>query len=144
MGVQAQEIAATLLPAQTLREWIGELACFLDTVGHGPYSVELGWGATLPTEQLWHQVEVAPKDIPALIRESEAKGVIRLGTSDLIIRSKERAINFTICHDSDIHFVSSDEDLLRTVTALWRAKGWEVYQSAYAVGGRREWTKVLD
>ena len=76
------------------------------------------------------------------IEKNQRNGAFRLGSSDLIIRDLGGSMSFTICHESDLHFVASDKRLLEQVTAIWRGKGFTLHIGPNTSGSRREWKRV--
>lgn len=137
-----QEIVATPLSIQQLRDSVSDIARFLASVGRGPFSVEYGWGCNLPTNDLWHPIEITPAQLEEFVERSENEGSFKLGACDLIIGDQAARFSFIICHESDLHFTSSDRDLQEQVSTLWREKGFTVYVSPYDVKGHRDWKRI--
>ena len=137
-----EEIVTNSLSVEKLQESIPEMARFLELVERKRISVEYGWGCNLPTSQLWNPMPMEPSQLEEFFEESRKNGTFTLGSSDLTIRDVEGSMSFTICHESDLHFVSGDKRLLEQVATMWSGKGFTIYVGPNNIGVRREWKKV--
>jgi hypothetical protein len=68
-----------------------------------------------------------PEDVPALVREWIRAETFVLGTSDLLLEAGGSSI--MSCNDLDLHFVSSDAELLDLVRAHLRGRGLRAHES---------------
>jgi len=68
--------------------------------------------------------------------------VVRWGASDVFVEDLADKFQFLLCHESDLHFKSEDQRLIRAVTAEWQEKGYGVQVSPGPRGftGPLEWT----
>ena len=64
----------------------------------------------------------------AMTSPRDSKFRIRFGESDLYITGTSVELSFTLCHESDIHFESQDETLIKRVTEVWTAAGVGFYE----------------
>ena len=137
-----EEIVTNSLSLEQLQESIPEISRFLASIDRMRISVAFGWGCNLPTDQLWNPMQMEPLQLEEFIEKSRQNGPFRLGSSDLIIRDLAGSMSFTICHESDLHFVASDKRLLEEVATMWSGKGFTLHIGPHTIGGRREWTRV--
>jgi hypothetical protein len=131
-----EEIVTNSLSVEQLQESIPEMSRLLAAIDRRRISVEYGWGCNFPTDKLWSPTQIEQSDLQEYIEESRKNGIVTLGSSDLIVRDLEGSMNFTICHESDLHFVTNDKRLLQQVATMWIRKGFTVYVSLHTTGGR--------
>ncbi|HKW96567.1 MAG TPA: hypothetical protein VJN43_02490 [Bryobacteraceae bacterium] len=93
-------------------------------------------------DELWQPIAISPAQLQTFITRSETQGIFSLGASDLIIQDAKGDIIFTLCHESDIHFVSDNSSFVDQVLKLWQGQGLTVYVSDYTPVGRPVWAKI--
>ncbi|MSR56530.1 MAG: hypothetical protein EXS05_02515 [Planctomycetaceae bacterium] len=86
--------------------------------------VAYGFDCDCPQEQLYEDVAMPLDRLQPFIAESEAAGVYRLGQNNLHVKDTTGRIEFLFCHESDIHFVSEDRELIERLKAAWMAEGF--------------------
>lgn len=138
---QQQEIVTGTLTPDQLRDFVQSLAGFLPLIT-GPITIEYGSGTNVDIEQMWKPTPIAPADFLSFIEQSEEQGAFRLGSGDLIVRNGPGNLNCTLCHESDVHFVSGDESIIRQVIGLCADRGLDLLWSSYPVKDRSEWQPI--
>ena len=88
-----------------------------------------GWACNLDVPDLWQEMPTPTSALRAFIRESMERGVYDLGESDMYIQDPDEIFQFLLCHESDIHFRSTDQALLNIVKAAWQDAGLEPFES---------------
>ena len=137
-----EEIVTNSLSVEQLQESIPDITRFLTSIDRMRISVEFGWGCNLSTQQLWNSTHMDLPQLQEFVENSQRNGTLKLGSGDLIIRDAEESMSFTVCHESDLHFVASDKRLLEQVTAMWSGKGFTLNIGTHTIGSRREWRRV--
>ena len=134
-----EEIVTNPLTLEQLEESIPPITDILMTLGT-PINVEYGWGCNLPTDQLWQTIQMDLSHLREFIEMSRKNRILDLGASDLHVSDLDRRWNFKLCHESDLHFVSSNRQILEDVATMWDRMGFAVKISLYtAVQAPREW-----
>lgn len=137
-----EEIVTNSLSLEQLEKSIPEIVNFLLALG-APVTVEYGWGCNLPTDQLWQTMQMDLSHLQDFIEKSRKDRIFELGASDLHVSDIEGCWSFKLCHEADLHFVSSDRHLLEHVAMLWNRRGFTVMISPYTiVQAPREWRKL--
>jgi hypothetical protein len=66
-------------------------------------------------------------DVPSFIAERERTKGFRLGLDDCWIEPLAPDARFLFCNDRDVHVTSHAIELLDSICARWRTKGFNVY-----------------
>lgn len=103
-----------------------------------------GYGCPLAVDELWQPEQVRTADLRSFVEESEQKGAFRLGEGDLHIEDSLGTLMFTSCHESDIHFESTQPAFVDEVVASWGSKGFALYLSSAPKGSAsaRDWRRI--
>jgi len=137
-----EEIVTNPLSLDQLEKNIPEITNLKVALGT-PVNVEYGWGCNLPTDQLWQTTLIDFSDLQNFIESARKSGIFKLGASDPHVSDLDGRWSFTLCHESDLHFVSSDRQLIEQIAAMWNSSGFNVQVSPYAtVQGHRKWRKI--
>ena len=137
-----EEIITNSLSVEQLQESISEMAHFFAATDRKRISVEYGWGCNLPTDQLWSPMQMDSSQLQEFVENSQRNGTLKLGSGDLIVRDVEESMSFTICHESDLHFVASDKQVLEHVATMWSGKGFTLHIGDLPIGGRTKFRRV--
>jgi hypothetical protein len=70
---------------------------------------------------------VSVADVSSLVLEREQTKGFRLGVYDCWIEPVGLDVRFLFCNDRDVHVASDSTELLDSIRAHWRAKGFNVY-----------------
>lgn len=140
--LQEQELVTATLTISQLRECLPNVGHFFSEAGFDTVVVMYGWGAKLPNEELWQLLEIPTVQIQEFAAQGEKQGIFELGKSDLIIQTTGKEASLTLCHESDVHFVSGDPLLLETFAEWWRGKGVGLSKSSRTITGPRSWTRI--
>jgi hypothetical protein len=139
---QEQEIVTEPLTSLQLRECLPDVIRFFSVAGFDTVVVMYGWGSKLQNDKLWQPLEIAATQIQEFAARSEKQGFFEFGKSDLIIQTPGKEASLTLCHESDVHFVSRDISLLEKFVEWWRGKGVGLSSSSRTVTGPVSWTKI--
>jgi hypothetical protein len=113
------EITSGTLASEQMWEELKYLTRTLSASGYSEIAVYWGWGCELPIDDLW-KTEVIP--VARLIEHAErgaGAGLFRMGSGDLFVVAPDKTFKFQFCHDSDLHFETSRDDLFRSLRDRW-------------------------
>lgn len=96
---------------------------FLAGAGVRDVLVAYGFGCDCPDEQLYQDVPIPLDKLPSFIAHAEGLDFYRVGKDNLHIKDSKGHLEFLFCHESDIHFISEDADLIAQLKAVWLAEG---------------------
>jgi hypothetical protein len=82
-----------------------------------------GWGWRLPIDDLWKDQEFAVEELAVYLETAEATGTGWLGDSDLIVVSKDPAIEVVFHHESYVFCHFADEDSMIAFREYFVARG---------------------
>ncbi len=119
-------ITTALISREQIVEEVPEIVELLRAHGIEDVIVEHGWGSGLEIDELWHPIPVKARDLPAFVERATKEGVFLPGSADLTIRNLSRSVQFTLCHESDIHLVTDDNSLIDQTSRHWSEKGYGV------------------
>ncbi len=82
-----------------------------------------GWACNAEPVALWVDHRITSNALPEFVQRSMVSGIVELGGSDLHISGVDAEFRLTICHESDLHFESSDPELVARIAEAWAAEG---------------------
>jgi hypothetical protein len=85
-----------------------------------------GWAYDVPNQYEWHPVTAA--SLRGVLAESAAQGIYGPGRGDLHVRCAARGVEFTLCHESDVHVIAGDSEVTDEFVRGWtsrRIKAWK-------------------
>jgi hypothetical protein len=100
------------------------VVAFLHSAGVRVVLVAYGFGCDCPDEQLYQDVLMPLDRLLPFMAEAEAADYYRVGKDNLHVKDATGRIEFLFCHESDIHFISEDRELVEQLKAVWRAEGF--------------------
>lgn len=119
MGIQTG-----VLENEQLRQEIQHMVDFLR--GHNVQQVQVFYGVGCTTEHLYEPIPLAVSNLATFIQVSIDTGIYHLGDDDLSIETASPACQFLLCHERDLHFEAVDEDIVRSVEAAWKQRGYAI------------------
>jgi hypothetical protein len=140
----AQEIETRPLTIEELQARIPEIERFLLDWGYDRVNATFGYGSKLPMNKLWIPTEIDTSSIGAFVESAVRKGIFEVGHSDLHIEDRQETLEFRLCHESDIHFESSNQGFVEKVITLWRGRGLGLRVSTAPKGSAlpKVWTPI--
>ena len=132
------EIVSQPLTADQLDSLLPALSEFLGQLG-APHTAEYGFSCNLPIEQLWKPTRLT-SGLSLFVANAEQQGIAKLGSDDILVRAGKTLL--TLCHESDIHLVSSSEETLAAFADLLRRNSIRASRSPYSVQGKRTWSDL--
>ena len=117
----------TLTPAQ-MRDGVDNLVAFLRQRSKQDVFVSYGWGCDLDVDELYRDRPLALSSLNGFISRSEQDGVFMLGEAGLYIESADRAVQFVLCHEADVHATTKDANIAEQIGSAWADKGYPYYQ----------------
>jgi hypothetical protein len=150
-GVQKEATTAPAWEARTepldvarLRARVPEIAQLLNDWRFERVDATYGYGCNLPMNQLWQATEIDAMHLDAFVTDGVRSGIIKIGSCDLHIEDREKTIEFRICHESDVHFESTNKGLVDQVVKLWLGEGFTVYVAEGPKGSAlpKNWTRL--
>lgn len=123
------ELRTGTLTLTQMQDEVDSLIAFLREKSKQDVLVSYGWGCCdLDMDQLYQERPLALLGLSDFITRSVQDGAFRLGDADLYIESADRAVQFVLCHESDVHVTTEDAAVAEEVGAAWVAKGYPSYQ----------------
>lgn len=122
------ELRTGMLTLSQLRDGVSGIINFLRGKGKQDLLVFYGWGCDLDINELYQDIPLLLPELSDFITRSEHGGIFTLGKADLYVESADRAVQFVLCHESDVHVTSEDAAIIGEVGAAWAAKGYPYYQ----------------
>ena len=139
-----EEVRTEPLAVSQLTRAVPEIIDFLRSWGYDRVQITYGWGCRLPIERLWCPIQFDVSQLGVFVEAALREGMFQFGNSDLHIEDLQKKLEFLICHESDIHFASTDQNLVEEIIAKWLDRGFVVYVSPGPKGSARakEWTRL--
>jgi hypothetical protein len=113
----------TLSRADYLRA-VERVVELLRSAGVAEVLVAYGFGCDCPDEQLYQDVPMPLDRLLPFMAEGERLDYYRIGKDNLHVKDGTGRIEFLLCHESDIHFISEEAELVERVKGLWLAAGF--------------------
>jgi hypothetical protein len=86
--------------------------------------VAYGFGCDCPDEELYRDVAIPLHRLLPFMSEGEAMDYYRIGRDNLHVKDGTGRLEFLFCHESDIHFISEDAELVERLKAIWLVEGF--------------------
>jgi len=97
---------------------------FLRCAGVSDVLVAYGFGCDCPDEQLYQDVPMPLDRLLPFMAEGERLDYYRIGKDNLHVKDGTVPVEFLLCHESDIHFISEDAELVERLKGIWLAAGF--------------------
>jgi hypothetical protein len=110
-------------PLEAQLHLVAELCAAFDPSG---VNVSYGWACELNIDELYTDHLIESHRLLDFIDESIRQRVFTLGQSDLHVHGARIDFSFRLCHESDVHFESSDMALVNRVLSAWKTAGLSV------------------
>lgn len=91
-------------------------------------TVMYGFDCELDQDELYKEITIDVNDINTFIKRSENEGIYKFGDNDFYIMAKPIDMEFLFCHESDVHFTSSDNGIFAQIEQEWEHEGYEAYE----------------
>ncbi|MDY3560314.1 hypothetical protein R5W23_001546 [Gemmata sp. JC673] len=111
---------------------------FIRSLGAAEVLVAYGFGCDCPDEQLYQNVPMSLGGLLPFMSEGERLDYYRIGKDNLHVKDGIGRTEFLFCHESDIHFISEDAELVGRLKDLWLAAGF----TGMYLKGAGEWEPV--
>lgn len=121
------EIITKIFEDNHIKEMVTEVLNFLKENRVKKTIIMYGWECK--TDNQYADIEILFDDLEKTISRSQKDGVFKLGVADLYISDIEKTFEFLLCHESDIHFKSDNEELVEKVRQKWSDKGYVPYNA---------------
>ena len=102
---------------------VRQIVDFLRKAGVDQLAVAYGFGCDCPEEQEFEDIEMPLERLLGFIEESEAVDY-RLGQDNLHVKDPRGRVELLFCHESDIHFISDEAELMERLRVAWAAEGF--------------------
>ena len=96
----------------------------LRATGVSDVVVAYGFGCSCPAEQLYQDMRMPLDRLLPFMAEGEALDWYHIGQDNLHVKDATGRIEFLFCHESDIHFISEDAELVDRLKGTWLATGF--------------------
>ena len=124
------EVRTEILSRAALEQHVGVVQQLCVEFAAATVDVTYGWACNLAIDDLYQDHRMSTSELLPFIARSVTDNIFRLGDSDMYIKDAGGVFEFTICHESDIHFESNDPSLVSRVTTLWSEHGLRSYEVA--------------
>jgi hypothetical protein len=122
------EILTNILRKEQFRQELADITVFLAERGVRGAAVSFGFAPDYPDlDDVGVRYVVPISDVCSFIAERERTKAFPLGESDCWIEPSALDARFLFCNDRDVHLTSESAELLDSVRAHWREKGFNVY-----------------
>lgn len=136
------ELATEALSQPQILRQIEDMGNLLGSIGTERVTVEYGWGCKLKPADLWQPVEVDIEGLSKFVADASRSGIYTAGSADLVIRDPQGRFQLLFCHESDIHFKSSDPRMTSRVRDRWRNEGYRILTKNHSGEWREEATDL--
>ncbi len=122
------EILTNILSEEQFRQELGDVMSLLTQRGISDVAVSFGFTPDAPQQDdvgVGYTVPIG--DVPSFIAERERTKGFRLDLFDCWIEPLTLDARFCFCNDRDVHVTSDSVEVLDSIRAPWRAKGFNVY-----------------
>lgn len=127
------ELRTGTLTLTQMQDEVSSIASLLRRTGKHDLLVSYGWACDLDIDELYQDRPLPLSDLSGFIARSEQDGVFTLGEADLYIESADHAVQFVLCHESDVHLTTDDAAMAEEVGTGWAAKGYPYYRPLASV-----------
>jgi prepilin-type processing-associated H-X9-DG protein len=97
---------------------------FLRSAGVSEVLVAYGFGCDCLDDDLYQDVPMPLDRLLPFMAEGERLDYYRVSKDNLHVKDSTGRIEFLLCHESDIHFISEDAELVDRLKGMWLAAGF--------------------
>ena len=126
--MKEMEIRTGLLNIEQLRAELETVIERLKSKDVQQVTVMYGFDCELDQDELYKEITVAVNDINTFIARSESEEIYKFGDNDFYIMAKPLDIKFLFCHESDVHFTTSDKGVFAQIKEEWLNMGYDAYE----------------
>jgi hypothetical protein len=126
--VLRMEILTNILTEEQVRQELADTMLFLSQRGISEVAVSFAFTPDSPDLDdvgVCYTVPIA--DLLSFVTERERTNGFRLGRYDCWIEPSGFNARFRFCNDRDIHVTSESAEVLDSVRARWRTRGFQIY-----------------
>ena len=121
------EITSGILTEEQFLKEIEEMPELLSQLGINYVLISFGYGCNEDLEDLWKERQISVDDIADFLQQNIDSGLFTPTTGDLFIKSNEHGTEILFCHESDIHFKTSNENAFQMKRNDWISKEFQGY-----------------
>jgi hypothetical protein len=122
------EILTNILTEEQVRQEFSDTIRFLSQRGITEVAVSFAFTPDSPDlDDVGVRYTVPITDLRSFVAERERAKGFRLGRYDCWIEPSEFNAQFRFCNDRDIHVTSESPEILDSVRARWRTRGFQIY-----------------
>lgn len=118
------ELTSGILSRADYLRGVERVVEFLRSAGVSEVLVAYGFGCDCPDEQLYQDVPMPLDRLLPFMAEGERLGYYRICKDNLHVKDGTGRAEFLFCHESDIHFISEDAELMERLKGMWLAAGF--------------------
>jgi hypothetical protein len=142
------ELTSGILSRASYLRAVERVVEFLRSVGVTEVLVAYGFGCDCPDEQLYQDIPMPLDRLLPFMAEGERLDYYRIGRDNLHVKDGIGRAEFLFCHESDIHFLSDDAELVERLKMAWLAEGFcKMFVhlgSEWRAGGEKEGIAEVD
>ena len=124
-----------MTPEQMLEE-AHEIVALFKKLGVQDLVAWYGFGCDCEFDEQYQEIKVKTDGLPGFLSETMKRGVYLPGDADLGIQSQSPDIQFLLCHESDVHLETGNEQAADHFRARWAAReepGYEKQGTAWVL-----------
>jgi hypothetical protein len=118
------ELASGMLSQTDYLRAVERVVQFLRSFGVSEVLVAYGFGCDCSDDQLYEDVAMALDRLVPFMVEAENLHLYRIGKDNLHVKAGAGRFEFLFCHESDIHFITEDAELVERLKGLWFSDGF--------------------
>jgi hypothetical protein len=118
------ELTTRILTRTDYIRAIEQVVLFLHSNGVTEVLVAYGFGCDCPDEQLYQDMPMLLDQLVPFLFEGERLDYYRIGKDNLHVQDGSERIELLLCHESDIHLISDDAELVERLRDDWLAAGF--------------------
>ena len=122
------EIRTHIVTNEALQTELAFVLEFFNSNSKANTCAMLGIGCNIPGDEMYQEIQMRTDQLSIFVGDKIAKDVYHLGNDDLIMYDRSVDIEFTFCHEHDIHFESNDHTLTALIESRWLQMGYSYYE----------------
>lgn len=126
------ELVTGVLDSFEYKQEIAFICRFLKRFDIHTVNILLAFGCDLEQSILpiGSDIPIPTSQLVSFLNGHEAKGIFRLGASDIYIKEDIRGIvEFYLCDENDIHCYSDDAELTQVISSRWQSLYFYAYEA---------------
>jgi len=116
------EIVSGHMTPEQISEETHEIVALFKKLPVQDLVVWYGFGCDCEFDEQYQEIKVKTDDLLGFLSQIIASGVYLPGDADFFIESRPSGVQFLLCHESDVHLETGDEQAADHFRARWSAR----------------------